>query len=145
VADGDHVTDAKWRRLLPIEDAVTSALGFAASGAFFDGVTVSPSGLVVAVAVYCLPLIVVFPLLRREASWFSTASEGERMSGRLYAAPALAFLSLVWIPVAPLIADWVSPGFNIAGIWPYLGTLAALMAVTWLPDVVRGAVRRVRA
>jgi hypothetical protein len=72
------------------------------------GTTIDWQGLLIAIAVMCLPVIAIDRFVKR---WQHT-HPGRFLLGGLLIFP-------VWTLLGPGIADWVTPHFDIGGIWQY--------------------------
>ena len=107
------------------------ALVLLALDAALDGVSVSGSGLAVAVALLELPPRLVIAGLRRLAL---VADDQEQMA---VVSCSFMLLMLLAVPLTFLLvplAAYLTPGWEIAGFWPYLATASSILAADFLVD-----------
>jgi MFS family permease len=82
------------------------------------GTTIDWQGLLIALAVMDLPVIATDRYIKRKYY--------RRHPGRF----ALGgFLIVAWMLVGPAVADWVTPHFNIGGVWQYAVLLLAIFGL----------------
>ena len=90
-----------------------TAVGIVVCAALLPGTTVAWQGLLIAIAVIDLPLPGI--------DWYIRRASGKPGHPRHMGRAAMGFVLLtVWVLVGPAVADWVTPHFNIGGVWQYL-------------------------
>src|SRR5947209_18905714 len=97
---------------------VSDAVALAICAAIIPGMTMNWRGFLIALAIMAVPtgLLQDYTV---NAAWSATGGRE-----RPYATMAGIFAALIWSAAGPLVADWVTPDFNIGGWWQYVVLLA---------------------
>jgi hypothetical protein len=138
-------TDAAWTAYSLATGFVADVAALALSAAVSEDVSATIAGVVIAAAILELaPLGSDLVLKRSIARMHEASAPEERGANALAALAALAF-GTAWIVAGVAVADWLLPNFDIAGFWPYVGTVALVGAATvaiYLPlHFIKGGVR----
>jgi hypothetical protein len=105
-------------------DLVALALG----AGVLAGVHATPLGIVIAALIIEVPLLVSGVAFSWLLTRWEVATTDESKGGYGLLVLASLCLALAWMAVGLVFADLVTTKFNIAGTWPYLGTLALIGA-----------------
>lgn len=95
-----------------------------------DRVTATARGVVTAAAILELGPFGSNLVLNRSARRVRVATTSQERGANILAGLAAVAFGGAWLIVGVAIADWLTPGFNIDGVWAYIGTLAAVAAAT---------------
>jgi hypothetical protein len=99
------------------------AVGLLLCALFLPGFSMNWRGFLIAVGVISLPQNAI-------SRFMDSATEKDSGRPPRVARFGIGFLSAgVWIFASPAIADWLTPDFNIGGVWQYLVLVAALFLV----------------
>src|SRR3954467_506450 len=96
-----------------VSGSVCTAIGLAVCAFLLPQTTIDWQGLLIAIAVIDLPLIGIDRYMRAVGGKHGHV----RHLGRW--GIGFAFMTL-WLLGGPAVADWVTPHFNIAGVWQYV-------------------------
>jgi hypothetical protein len=123
-------------------ESLADALALVLSAALLPGVSLTLTGLVVAVAVMEAPLGISMEgaaiLARRKSN------DSEELTGTEQAVVFLFVFACLWIVVGLPIAEIVTPGFDIDGFWSWVGSIL-FVAGLWVIVPWQARIRRLRA
>lgn len=91
-----------------VSGILCTAIALVVCAFLLPGTTIDGQGLLIAIAVIDLPTIITDRYIAR----WQGSNPLRFMLGGLFIFP-------VWMLASPAIADWVTPHFNIGGIWQY--------------------------
>ena len=115
------------RNLSLVTSVFCDAVGLLLCALFLPGFSMNWRGFLIAVGVISLPPNAI--------SRFTDSATG-RHTGRPLASFGIGFLGFLaasaWTFAGPAIADWLTPDFNIGGVWQYLVLVAVLFLVAGL-------------
>src|SRR4051812_7878919 len=96
-----------------ISGIVCTAIGLVVCAFLLPGTSIDWGGLLIAIAVIDLPVIGIDRYMRRVG--------GKNGHARHLGRWGMGFaLMTAWILGGPAVADWVTPHFNIGGVWQYV-------------------------